>query len=45
MTIEDPIEYRLPDINQTQVNPKANLTFANGLRAIMRHDPNIILVW
>jgi general secretion pathway protein E len=44
MTIEDPIEYRFHDINQTQVNPKANLTFANGLRAIMRHDPNIILV-
>ena len=44
MTIEDPIEYRFNDISQTQVNPKAGLTFASGLRAIMRHDPNIILV-
>jgi general secretion pathway protein E len=44
MTIEDPIEYRFKDINQTQVNLKAGLTFASGLRAIMRHDPNIILV-
>jgi len=44
MTIEDPIEYRFMDINQTQVNPKAGLTFANGLRAIMRHDPDVILV-
>lgn len=44
MTVEDPIEYRFNDINQTQVNPKAGITFADGLRAIMRHDPNIILV-
>ena len=44
VTIEDPIEYRFADINQTQVNPKAELTFAKGLRAIMRHDPDIILV-
>jgi type IV pilus assembly protein PilB len=44
MTIEDPIEYRFKDINQTQINPKAGLTFASGLRAIMRHDPDIILV-
>ncbi len=44
LTIEDPIEYRFADINQTQVNLKAELTFANGLRAIMRHDPDIILV-
>jgi general secretion pathway protein E len=44
MTIEDPIEYRFVDINQTQVNPKADITFANGLRALMRHDPNIILI-
>jgi general secretion pathway protein E len=44
MTIEDPIEYHFTDINQTQVNPKADITFANGLRAIMRHDPNIILI-
>lgn len=44
MTIEDPIEYRFVDINQTQVNLKADITFANGLRALMRHDPNIILI-
>jgi len=44
MTIEDPIEYHFMDINQTQVNPKAGITFAQGLRAIMRHDPDIILV-
>jgi len=44
MTIEDPIEYRFSDINQTQVSPKAGLTFASGLRAIMRHDPDIIMI-
>jgi type II secretory ATPase GspE/PulE/Tfp pilus assembly ATPase PilB-like protein len=44
MTIEDPIEYSFMDINQTQVNAKAGITFANGLRAIMRHDPDVILV-
>ncbi len=44
MTIEDPIEYRFEDINQTQVNVKAGITFPAGLRALMRHDPNIILV-
>jgi general secretion pathway protein E len=44
MTIEDPIEYSFIDINQTQVNAKAGITFAGGLRAIMRHDPDIILV-
>jgi general secretion pathway protein E len=44
MTIEDPIEYRFHDINQTQVNIKSGITFPNGLRALMRHDPNIILV-
>jgi type II secretory ATPase GspE/PulE/Tfp pilus assembly ATPase PilB-like protein len=44
MTIEDPIEYSFMDINQTQVNVKAGITFAGGLRAIMRHDPNVILV-
>ena len=44
MTIEDPIEYSFMDINQAQVNTKAGLTFANGLRAIMRHDPDVILV-
>jgi len=44
MTIEDPIEYNFMDINQTQVNNKAGITFASGLRAIMRHDPDVILV-
>jgi len=44
MTIEDPIEYSFMDINQTQVNLKAGITFAGGLRAIMRHDPDVILV-
>jgi len=44
MTIEDPIEYHFMDINQTQVNMKAGITFAGGLRAIMRHDPDVILV-
>ncbi len=43
-TIEDPIEYGLPRVNQSQVNPAAGLTFANGLRSILRHDPDIILV-
>ncbi|MFC1967500.1 GspE/PulE family protein [Chloroflexota bacterium] len=44
MTIEDPIEYNFLDISQTQVNQKAGITFAGGLRAIMRHDPDIILI-
>jgi len=44
MTVEDPVEYRFTNINQTQVNPKAGITFANGLRSIMRHDPDVILV-
>lgn len=43
-TIEDPVEYKIDGINQIQVNPQANLTFAKGLRAITRQDPNIILV-
>ncbi len=43
-TIEDPIEYSMPRINQTQVNPIINLTFANGLRALLRQDPDIIMV-
>jgi general secretion pathway protein E len=44
LTIEEPIEYHFLDINQTQVNPKAGITFASGLRATMRHDPDVILV-
>lgn len=43
-TIEDPVEYRLKGINQIQTNAKANLTFASGLRSILRQDPNVILV-
>lgn len=43
-TIEDPVEKNLPDINQTQVNPIAGLTFDVGLRALMRQDPDIIMV-
>jgi type II secretory ATPase GspE/PulE/Tfp pilus assembly ATPase PilB-like protein len=44
MTIEDPVEYHLPGINQFQVNPKAEVSFASSLRAFMRLDPDIILV-
>jgi type II secretory ATPase GspE/PulE/Tfp pilus assembly ATPase PilB-like protein len=44
ITIEDPIEYHLEGIEQTQVNPEANYTFANGLRSLMRQDPDIILI-
>lgn len=43
-TIEDPVEYRIQGVNQIQVNSKTNLTFANGLRSILRQDPNIIFV-
>lgn len=44
MTLEDPVEYEIANISQSQINPKAGLTFASGLRAIMRQDPDIILV-
>lgn len=44
ITIEDPIEYQLHGINQIQVSRKAGLTFANGLRSILRHDPDVVLV-
>ena len=44
ITVEDPVEYRFKDINQIQINPRAGLTFATGLRAILRHDPDVILV-
>ncbi len=43
-TVEDPVEYRVSGVNQTQVNPKAGMTFATGLRALLRQDPNIIMV-
>jgi len=44
ITIEDPVEYQLNGISQIQVNPKIDLTFANGLRSIVRQDPDVILV-
>jgi type II secretory ATPase GspE/PulE/Tfp pilus assembly ATPase PilB-like protein len=44
MTIEDPVEYRIGGANQVHVNAKTNLTFANGLRSILRQDPNVIFV-
>jgi general secretion pathway protein E len=44
LTIEDPVEYMLPGVGQTQVNPKVDMTFARGLRAILRQDPDIVMV-
>ncbi len=44
MTLEDPVEYQMPGVNQVQVNPQAGLTFASGLRSFLRQDPNIIMV-
>jgi general secretion pathway protein E len=44
ITIEDPIEYELGGVGQIQVNPKTDLTFARGLRSVLRHDPDIIMV-
>ncbi|ADU26360.1 GspE/PulE family protein [Ethanoligenens harbinense] len=44
ITVEDPVEYRMPGANQVQVNPKAGLTFASGLRSILRQDPDIIMI-
>lgn len=43
-TVEDPIEYQMPRINQTQVKPDIGMTFANGLRSLLRQDPNIVMV-
>jgi len=43
-TVEDPIEYQMPRINQTQVKPEIGLTFANGLRSLLRQDPDVIMV-
>ena len=43
-TIEDPVEYRMPRINQTQINSKLGFTFANGLRSLLRQDPDIMMV-
>src|SRR6185503_17565454 len=44
VTIEDPVEYQLRGINQIQVNVKSGLTFGAGLRAILRHDPDVVLI-
>ena len=44
VTLEDPIEYQIDGVNQVQMNPKAGLTFASGLRSVLRQDPNIIMV-
>lgn len=44
VTIEDPVEYSLEGTNQIQINPQIDLTFANGLRSILRHDPDVILI-
>lgn len=44
MTVEDPVEYAVPGISQTQVNSKIGMTFANGLRSILRQDPDVVMV-
>jgi type II secretion system protein E len=44
ITVEDPVEYRIKGVNQIQVNEKAGLTFARGLRSILRHDPDVVLI-
>ena len=44
VTVEDPVEYKIDDINQVQINPKAGLTFSGTLRSMLRQDPNIIMV-
>jgi type IV pilus assembly protein PilB len=44
ITLEDPIEYQLPGVNQTQINEKADLTFTTALRAVLRQDPDVVLV-
>jgi type IV pilus assembly protein PilB len=44
ITVEEPVEYRLPSVNQVQVNPRTGLTFASALRSILRHDPDIVMI-
>src|SRR5205085_11365616 len=44
MTIEDPVEYQIPGVNQIEISPKSGLTFARGLRTILRSDPDVLLV-
>jgi type IV pilus assembly protein PilB len=43
-TVEDPVEYQMPRVNQTQVKPEIGLTFANGLRSLLRQDPDVVMV-
>jgi type II secretory ATPase GspE/PulE/Tfp pilus assembly ATPase PilB-like protein len=44
ITVEDPVEYHVPGVNQIQVNHKVGLTFADGLRAVLRHDPDVVMI-
>ena len=44
VTLEDPVEYEIPGVNQVQINPKAGLTFASGLRSFLRQDPEVVMV-
>src|SRR5207247_9999614 len=44
ITLEDPIEFQVPGVNQMQINTRAGVTFASGLRSILRQDPNVILI-
>ncbi len=44
LTVEDPIEYELEGVGQTQVNPRVDMTFARGLRAILRQDPDVVMI-
>src|SRR5829696_5730292 len=44
ITVEDPVEYKVPGLNQVQINPKAGLTFASGLRSILRADPDVVMI-
>ena len=44
ITLEDPVEYQIPGVNQVQINPQAGLTFASGMRSLLRQDPNIMMV-
>src|SRR3546814_5597845 len=44
LTVEDPVEYAIEGVGQTQVNPKVGLTFAAGLRAILRQDPDVVMI-
>ena len=44
LTVEDPVEYQIPGISQTQVHPTIGLTFASALRSFLRHDPDVIMV-